>query len=111
MRIPRDFELEGEEAILHSELRYGAVKSGSKRIEYRVQLLLSALEILPLQAPADHRYAELRHHPARQGTRIGANDLLIAAHSLAEKLTVVTANVREFSRVQGLQGLAVQNWL
>ena len=70
--------------------------------------MLSALEILPLQAPADRHYVELRHRLARQGTPIGPNDLLIAAHALAEELALVTANVREFSRVQGL---AVENWL
>jgi tRNA(fMet)-specific endonuclease VapC len=91
-----------------AELRYGAAKSGSDQLAHRVDLLLSALEVLPLEAPADHHYAELRNHLARQGTPIGPNDLLIAAHALAMGLTVVTANVREFARVPGL---AVENWL
>lgn len=91
-----------------AELRYGAAKSGSDPLADRVELLLSALEVLPLETPADQQYAELRHHLARQGTPIGPNDLLIAAHALAMGLTVVTANVREFSRVPGL---AVENWL
>ncbi|MDT8409046.1 MAG: type II toxin-antitoxin system VapC family toxin [Wenzhouxiangellaceae bacterium] len=94
--------------VVASELRYGAVKSGSERLVDRVHLVLSALEILPLQAPVDRHYAELRHRLARQGTPIGPNDLLIAAHALAEGLVVVTANAREFSRVQGL---IVENWL
>lgn len=94
--------------VVASELRYGGVKSGSKRIADRVHLLLSALEVLPLQAPADRHYAELRHRLARQGTLIGPNNLLIAAQALAEGLAVVTANVREFSRVQELP---VENWL
>lgn len=94
--------------VVASELRYGATKSGSKKLRERVDLLLSALEILPLEAPVDRHYAEVRHHLTRKGTSIGPNDLLIAAHALAAGLTIVTANVGEFSRVPGL---AVDDWL
>ena len=94
--------------IVAAELRYGALKATSAKLSERVELILSALEILPLEAPADREYAALRHHLSRQGTPIGPNDLLIAAHALAQDLTVVTGNVREFSRVPGLK---VKNWL
>ena len=94
--------------IVAAELRYGAIKSNSARLAERIDLILSALEILPLETPADHQYAALRHHLTREGALIGPNDLLIAAHALASGLTVVTANVGEFSRVPGL---AVENWL
>lgn len=63
---------------------------------------------LTQKLPADHQYATLRHRLTRQGTPIGPNDLLIAAHAIASDLTVVTANVGEFSRVPGLK---VENWL
>ena len=69
--------------------------------------MLSALEILPLEPPANHRYAEIRYHLARQGIHIGPNDLLIAAHALAEDLLLVTANTREF---QCDPALRVENW-
>jgi tRNA(fMet)-specific endonuclease VapC len=94
--------------IVAAELRYGATKSNSEKLVERVDLILSALEILPLETPADHQYASLRHHLTRQGTPIGPNDLLIAAHALASGLTIVTANGGEFSRVPGLK---VENWL
>ena len=94
--------------IVAAELRYGAAKSPSTKLAERIELILSALEILPLEAPVDRQYAALRHHLTQQGTLIGPNDLLIAAHALSNNLTVVTANVREFSRVPGLK---VENWL
>ncbi len=94
--------------VVAAELRYGALKSNSAQLSERIELILSALEILPLEQPADHQYAVLRHHLTVQGTPIGPNDLLIAAHALANELTVVTANVGEFSRVPGLK---VVNWL
>lgn len=94
--------------IVAAELRYGAAKSNSAKLSERIDLILSALEILPLETPADQQYAAIRHHLTRQGIPIGPNDLLIAAHALACNLTVVTANVGEFSRVPGLR---VENWL
>ena len=94
--------------IVAAELRYGATKSNSEKLAERVDLILSALEILPLETPADHQYAALRHHLTHQGTPIGPNNLLIAAHALANDLTVITANAGEFSRVPGLK---VENWL
>jgi len=103
----------GEETICTSiivaaELRFGAVTSGSRQLADRVDLILSAVEILSLEAPADYHYGKLRHHLKSQGTPIGANDMLIAAHALSVGLTVVTANTREFARVPGLN---VINWL
>lgn len=94
--------------IVAAELRYGAAKSNSGKLAERIDLILSALIILPLETPADHQYATLRHHLTRQGTPIGPNDLLIASHAIASDLTVVTDNVGEFSRVPGLK---VENWL
>ncbi len=94
--------------IAAAELRYGAIQSNSATLAERIDLILSALEILPLETPADRHYASLRHHLTHQGTPIGPNDLLIAAHALANDLTVITANVGEFSRVPGLK---VENWL
>lgn len=94
--------------VIAAELRYGAVKSGSDRLADRVDLLLAAMEVLPMEPPTDRKYAELRHYLTRQSTPIGPNDLLIAAHALAEGLTVITANVKEFSRVPALP---VENWL
>lgn len=94
--------------VVAAELRYGAAKSRSERLQARVELILSALEVLPLEPPADHHYAEVRACLTREGTPIGANDLLIAAHALATDLTVVTANRREFGRVPGLRS---EDWL
>ena len=62
----------------------------------------------PLEKPADLHYAGIRWTLEQRGEPIGPNDLLIAAHALALESTLVTANVREFSRVPGLQ---VANWL
>lgn len=69
---------------------------------------MAAMPILPLEAPADEYYGAIRHQLERAGTPIGPNDLLIAAHARALGLTLVTDNVREFTRVPQL---SVENWL
>lgn len=94
--------------IVASELRFGANKRGSRKLATQLSVILSAIEILPLEEPADHRYGELRAALEKQGTTIGPNDMLIAAHALMLDCVVVTANEREFSRVPKLK---VENWL
>lgn len=94
--------------VVAAELRYGARKSESSHLAERVDLVLSTLEILPLEPPADRHYAEIRSYLAAQGNMIGPNDLLIAAHALAVDLVLVTANLREFARVPKLR---LENWL
>lgn len=103
----------GEAAVCTSivvacELRYGAAKKGSTQLSERVEALLGSLEIFPLDKEADRHYAEIRAHLDRLGKPIGPNDLLIAAHTLALDLTLVTDNVDEFTRVPRLP---VENWL
>ena len=94
--------------VVAAELRYGAYKKGSVRLTNQLEIVLSALDVLPLEQPADVRYAEMRTALEQAGAPIGPNDMLIAAHALALGLILVTANVNEFSRVSGL---ALENWL
>ena len=94
--------------IVASEVRYGLAKRGSRRLSQQVEAILASLDLLPFEAPADRYYADLRHDLQRKGTPIGPNDMLIAAQALSLGLVVVTANMHEFSRVEGL---GVENWL
>ena len=93
---------------LSSELRFGAAKSGSTKLVDRVELILSALEILPFEPAADRYYANIRLALESEGKPIGPNDLFISANAMAQDLILVTANYGEFSRVPGLK---VENWL
>jgi len=93
--------------IVAAELRFWLAKGASKRLWERVQSFLERIEVLPFDAPADAAYGKIRSELERSGTLIGANDMFIAAHGLALGHTIVTDNVREFSRVEGL---LVENW-
>ena len=70
--------------------------------------MLEVLDVLPLEKPVDEYYGTIRALLNQKGQPIGGNDLFIAAHALALDLTLVSANVREFSRVPNLR---VENWL
>ena len=94
--------------VVAAELRFGARKSRSKLVTERVGVLLSAIDVLPLEPPMDRTYGELRYELHRLGTPIGPNDLLIASQALALNLILVSANLREFARIDGLQ---LENWL
>ena len=93
--------------IVACELRYGAQRKGSERLTQQVEAVLNSIDVLPLEAPTDRHYGEIRAALENVGQPIGHNDLLIAAQARALGLVVVTENMREFSRVPGL---LVENW-
>lgn len=94
--------------IVAAELRYGAAKKGSPKLSSQLESVLGALEILPVETPADAEYGAVRTQLERAGTPIGANDLLIAAQALALGYTVVSEYDKEFSRIKNLR---CENWL
>ena len=91
------------------ELLYGAARRGSEQLASRVrEVVATATSILPFDEDAAEVYGPLRAQLERAGRRLDEPDLRIASIALSRELTVVTGNVRHFSRVPGL---AVENWL
>jgi tRNA(fMet)-specific endonuclease VapC len=68
---------------------------------------LATLEVAPFDALAAEVSGSMRAWLASQGTPIGPHDTLIAAHTHALGVTLVSNNRREFERVPGLK---VKNW-
>ena len=94
--------------VVSSEIHFGLKKKGSAKLVRQAGQILSVMDILPLEYPADEHYGEIRAHLNRMGHPIGWNDLFIAAHARSLGLILVTDNIREFSHVPGL---TVVNWL
>lgn len=88
------------------ELWFGVAKSAATRQranEARLRdFLAGPLEVLPFEAADARAAGEIREALRAVGTPIGAYDLLIAGQALARGATVVTSNLREFTRVEGL---------
>jgi tRNA(fMet)-specific endonuclease VapC len=96
-------------SIVAFELWYGIAKSA--RIEINTQrleaLLSSAVIALPFNNEDSRAAGSIRAALEAVGRPIGAYDYLIAGQALAHQLTLVTANVSEFSRIEGLSW---QDW-
>lgn len=98
----------GISAISSFELFAGAAKARDPRRETgKINTLLAVVRELPFAANEARQAGVLRALLDKAGTPIGAYDLLIAAHALVTKLTLVTANTGEFSQVRDLQ---LENW-
>ena len=99
----------GISSITVAELEYGVAKSRYPA-ENRQALMqfLAPLVIAAFDERAAIAYGEIRAALEAQGKPIGSLDTLIAAHALSLETTLVTNNVREFSRVPGLD---LENWV
>lgn len=96
-------------AITLAELLHGAEKSSQpQRTLSVVEDFCSRLDVLDYGAKAAQHYGQIRSALERRGTPIGVNDLHIAAHARSEGLTLVSNNLREFERVEGL---LYENWV
>jgi len=95
-------------SITVAELIYGAKKSKNidKNIEAAIKVL-SPLTILDFTGLDAFEYGDIRADLELKGKIIGGNDLLIAAQARRQNLIVLTANVKEYERVQGLK---LENW-
>jgi tRNA(fMet)-specific endonuclease VapC len=95
-------------SVVKAELVYGAMRSGNpQRNLQSLTNVFSNYASLPFNDSAADSYAQVRIDLERQGTPIGPNDMLIAAIALANNLTLVTHNTREFSRIGTLQ---LEDW-
>lgn len=100
----------GVPAIVEYELRYGLLRLPMEAANPRLEaltILLRPMQILSFDSDCAVHAARIRAQLETAGTPIGPHDTLIAATALRYQATLVTRNVREFSRVQGLQWL---NW-
>ena len=95
-------------SVVKMELLYGAMKSRNPDASWRrQQSFLKVFVSLPFDDIAALIAGRIRAQLAHLGTPIGFNDLLIASIALSHDLTLVTHNVGEFSRVEGL---CVEDW-
>ena len=96
-------------SIVLSELLYGAEKSSQPEKSLAlIEGMAARLEVLNFDEHAAAHAAEIRADLARKGTPIGHYDVLIAGHARSRGLMLVSNNLREFERVDGLR---LENWV
>jgi len=95
--------------IVKAELVYGAYKSSRQAENLALlELFFNQFQSLPFNDDAVDIYGEIRANLAKTGRPIGPNDLIIASIAVAHNATLVTHNVREFSRISQLN---IEDWM
>lgn len=95
-------------SIVKAEMFYGSMKSQNPNKSLVIQQkFFNQFQSLPFDDEAALIFGELRADLAKKGTQIGGYDLQIAAIALANDLTLVTHNTREFSRIGNLK---IEDW-
>jgi tRNA(fMet)-specific endonuclease VapC len=90
------------------ELEYGVLRSARRdHLRRVIRAFLENVEILDWTSSAAREAGAVRAELAAAGSPIGAYDLLIAGHARSLDATLVTHNLREFSRVSGLR---LEDW-
>lgn len=98
----------GLSSVVIAELRYGADKSRKIRENHtKIDVLVAEVQCLDFDTDAARAFGRVRAGLEASGQVIGPYDMLIAAQALSEDLVLVTDNVREFSRVEGLE---IESW-
>lgn len=96
-------------AVTYAELVHGVEKSKAvERNRLALTILLSNIEILDFDMKAAEEYGRIRADLEKKCTPIGPLDMMIAGHAKSLGYTIVTNNVGEFKRVEGLQ---YENWV
>ena len=96
-------------SITVAELMYGVYKS--QQLERNLQALerfLMPFEVLEFNFSAAAAYGKIRAALEKKGQVIGGLDMQIAGHAISLDMTVVTNNIKEFERVDGLM---LENWV
>lgn len=95
-------------AITLGELVFGAEHSQQvERNLIDIEKMVSRLDVLPFGDKAAYHFGQVRAELYSIGKPIGPYDMMIAGHARSSGLKLVTNNLKEFERVQGLQ---VENW-
>jgi tRNA(fMet)-specific endonuclease VapC len=97
--------------ITIAELEYGIAKSATKyKQENRIALFefLTPFKFLSFDQIDAYEYAQLRNDLQKSGNLIGNMDMLIGAQAIANDLILVTNNVKEFERIEGIK---IENWV
>lgn len=96
--------------ITLAEILYGIEKSPVKKKERRSKIdkISSLLGIYNFDEAAAEAYAKIRSRLESEGRGISERDTQIASIAVANKLIIVTHNVREFNRIKNL---GIEDWM
>jgi len=103
----REDEPFGISAITVSELLHGVHRADSERRRLKreayVERIIEFFPIYPFDLNAARIYARVWAHLAKKGISIGAHDLIIASTAISLGFSVLTSDIRDYGKIQGLK--------
>ena len=106
-RLINTFGQWGISAITHSELAALLFSTNSQNLEEVLSEFLKDVDTVPFSKADALEAGRLKRFLKREGSPIGTADTLIAGHALSLGVTLVTNNIKHYSKVPGLQ---IANW-
>ena len=99
----------GISSITYCELQYGVSNSALKERNQNVlNEFLAPLDVIAYPSEAAVLYGDIKVALTRKGYPIGPLDLLIGVHALYLDVTLITNNIKKFSRIPDLK---IKNWV
>ena len=94
-------------AITCAELMFGLKKNYSEKLDFWLNEVLDRFRVISFDDASSIIYGEIRATLEKSGNPLDNMDMLIAASALAAKATLVSNNVKHFSRIKGLK---IEDW-
>lgn len=103
----REGEPFGISVVTVAELLHGVERADTEarrlRRQFFVEKILESFPIFPFDVPVARIYARIWASLAKKGLTVGAHDLIIAATAISLDYSVITANRRDFEKIEGLK--------
>ncbi|MDR3556841.1 MAG: type II toxin-antitoxin system VapC family toxin [Syntrophobacteraceae bacterium] len=103
----REGESFGISVVTVSELLHGVERADTETRRLRrqsfVEKILESFPVFPFDVPVARIYARIWASLSRKRLTVGAHDLIIAATAISLDCSVVTANRRDFEKIEGLK--------
>jgi predicted nucleic acid-binding protein len=103
----REGEPFGISVVTVAELLHGVERANTEARRLRrqsfVEKILESFPIFPFNVPVARIYARIWASLAKKGLTVGAHDLIIAATAISLDYSVITANRRDFEKIEGLK--------
>jgi tRNA(fMet)-specific endonuclease VapC len=94
-------------SIVYAEIEYGLKKRNAHEIAKKVHAFIDKIQIVNFDINAANVYAQIRATLEESGTPLDNMDLLIAACAISSGATLVSHNIKHYSKIKGLK---VEDW-
>lgn len=103
----REGEPFGISVVTVAELLHGVERADTEARKIRrqafVEKVIEMIPVFPFDSGVARIYARIWASLVQRGFTVGAHDLIIAATAISLDYTIITANRRDFEKIEGLR--------